>query len=215
LDGTAIYYFDGQKIIETRDGSGNMVQQFIAPLTRRGPLRGRAALPPMGFAHHAVSRANGTRYIDELVQMRVKDKGNLYVHQGERSERKRAATGKAGEDARVRPATCPEGVSTTRTTGGANWNGIALILDSGRGFASDASHRDSKGRPCVKDGVVEGNVYTPYGEVTVHQGERDQGGSVNAEADIAPDEGVVPQEPGPTITQICQALSNELFPCGN
>ena len=50
---TVIYLFDGQKIIETRDGSENMVQQFI----------------------------HGTRYVDELVQLRVKDKGDLYVHQ--------------------------------------------------------------------------------------------------------------------------------------
>jgi RHS repeat-associated protein len=110
-----------------------------------------------------VSRAKGTRNIDELVQMRVKDKGDLYVHQGERSERERAATGKPGEDARVRPATCPEGASTTQTTGGANWNVIALTDLGGS--------------------VVERYVYTPYGQVTVHQGERDQGGSVNAEAD--------------------------------
>ena len=47
------YYYDGQKIVETRDGSGNVLQQFI----------------------------HGTEYIDELVMVRVKDKGDLYVHQ--------------------------------------------------------------------------------------------------------------------------------------
>ena len=52
-DGTVVFYYDGWKIIETRDGSGNMYQQFI----------------------------HGTQYIDELVMMRVKDKGDLYVHQ--------------------------------------------------------------------------------------------------------------------------------------
>ena len=50
---TVIYLCDGHKIIETRDGSDNVVQQFI----------------------------HGTQYIDELVMMRVKDKGDLYVHQ--------------------------------------------------------------------------------------------------------------------------------------
>ena len=40
---TEVYLYDGQKIIETRDGSGNVVQQFI----------------------------HGTRYIDELVMMRA------------------------------------------------------------------------------------------------------------------------------------------------
>ena len=54
-DGTAVYLYDGWKIIETRDGSGNLYQQFI----------------------------HGTQYIDELVMMRVKGKGDLYVHQGE------------------------------------------------------------------------------------------------------------------------------------
>ncbi|MEK6675043.1 MAG: RHS repeat-associated core domain-containing protein, partial [Planctomycetota bacterium] len=53
FDATWRYFYDGQKIVETRNGSGNMVQQFI----------------------------HGTRYIDELIQMRLKDKGDLYVHQ--------------------------------------------------------------------------------------------------------------------------------------
>jgi RHS repeat-associated protein len=53
LDGTLVYYYDGQRMIETRDGSGNLHQQFI----------------------------HGTQYIDELVMVRVKDKGDLYVHQ--------------------------------------------------------------------------------------------------------------------------------------
>jgi len=52
-DKTDLYLYNGHKIIETRDGSGNMVSQFI----------------------------HGTQYIDELVMMRVKDKGDLYVHQ--------------------------------------------------------------------------------------------------------------------------------------
>ena len=52
-DKTEVYLYDGQKIIETRDGSNNMVQQFI----------------------------HGTQYIDELVMIRVKDKGELYIHQ--------------------------------------------------------------------------------------------------------------------------------------
>ena len=28
-DGTVVYLYDGQRIIETRDGSGNLYQQFI------------------------------------------------------------------------------------------------------------------------------------------------------------------------------------------
>ena len=48
-----VYYYDGQRIIETRDGSGNLVQQFI----------------------------HGTQYIDVLVMVRVKDKGDMYVQQ--------------------------------------------------------------------------------------------------------------------------------------
>jgi len=99
-DGTTVYLFDGQKIIETRDGSNNLVQQFI----------------------------HGTQYIDELVMMRVKSKGDLYVHQD------------------------------------ANWNVIALTDLGGS--------------------VVERNVYTPYGEVTVHQetsyGDRDGDGDVDS-----------------------------------
>ncbi len=59
-DATVVYLYNGQKIIETRDGSGNVLQQFI----------------------------HGTRYIDELVMVRLVDsggtlgaKGDLYVHQ--------------------------------------------------------------------------------------------------------------------------------------
>ena len=51
-DGVAVGASAG-RIIETRDGSGNLYQQFI----------------------------HGTQYIDELVMVRVKDKGDLYVHQ--------------------------------------------------------------------------------------------------------------------------------------
>ena len=53
LEATTRYYYDGQKIIETRDGSNNMVQQFI----------------------------QGTQYIDELVMVRVASKGDLYIYQ--------------------------------------------------------------------------------------------------------------------------------------
>ncbi len=49
------YYYDGHKIVETRVGDSPTTyhQQFI----------------------------HGTQYIDELVMIRVKDKGDLYVHQ--------------------------------------------------------------------------------------------------------------------------------------
>jgi RHS repeat-associated protein len=53
LDGTTVFYYDGQGIIETRDGSGNLVSQFV----------------------------RGLRYIDEVVMVRAKDEGELYVHQ--------------------------------------------------------------------------------------------------------------------------------------
>ena len=52
-DLTAVYFHDGHKIIETRDGSSNVVQQFV----------------------------RGVRYIGEIVMMRVIDKDDLYVHQ--------------------------------------------------------------------------------------------------------------------------------------
>ncbi len=62
-DGTVVYLYDGHsqwtmsQIIETRNGSGTMVQQFI----------------------------HGTQYIDELVMMRVKDKDDLCVHRSGRA----------------------------------------------------------------------------------------------------------------------------------
>ena len=58
LNATIRYYYDGQKIIETRDGSGNLYQQFIAPLTRRPPRCGDAALRHAGFACCGESRVD-------------------------------------------------------------------------------------------------------------------------------------------------------------
>ena len=52
-DGTVVCYYDGWKMIETRDGSANLYQQFI----------------------------HGTQYIDEIVMTRIADKGEYYVHQ--------------------------------------------------------------------------------------------------------------------------------------
>ena len=43
-------------------------------------------------------------------------------YRGERSEREPPATGKAGTDAGVRAATCPQGASTKRATGGFDFN---------------------------------------------------------------------------------------------
>jgi hypothetical protein len=54
-DGTVVCLYSGHRIIETRDGSSNVVQQFI----------------------------HGTQYIDELVMMRAIGKGDLYIHQAE------------------------------------------------------------------------------------------------------------------------------------
>ena len=42
-DEAVVYLYEGQKIVETRDGSYNLYQQVIAPLTRRTPRRGDAA----------------------------------------------------------------------------------------------------------------------------------------------------------------------------
>jgi len=53
LDGTTVYLYHGQQIIETRDGSGNVELQVY----------------------------HGTRYIDEVVGLRVKDVGRLYASQ--------------------------------------------------------------------------------------------------------------------------------------
>jgi len=120
-DGTFVYFYDGHKIIEVRNGSGSVVQQFI----------------------------HGTQYIDELVMMRAKDKGDLYVHQD------------------------------------ANWNVIALTDLGGS--------------------VVERNIYTPYGELTVHQetgyGDRDGDQDVDST-----DKGTVGTTCTGTVTGACRIL---------
>jgi len=53
LDGVTVYLYNGHQIIETRDGSGNVETQVY----------------------------HGTRYIDEVVGLRVKDQGRAYLHQ--------------------------------------------------------------------------------------------------------------------------------------
>jgi len=118
-----IYFYDGQRIVETRLAGAPTVahQQFIY----------------------------GTQYIDELVMMRVRDKGDLYVQQD------------------------------------ANWNVIGTT-DLGR-------H------------VVERSVYTPYGELTVHQdtgfGDRDGDQDVDST-----DKGTVGTTCTGTVTGSCRIL---------
>ncbi len=122
-DKTEVYLYDDQKIIETRLGGApnDAYQQFI----------------------------HGTQYIDELVMVRVKDKGDLYVHQD------------------------------------ANWN-IIGTTDLGR-------H------------LVERNVYSPYGELTVDQktgyGDRDGDGDVDST-----DKGTVGTTCTGTVSGTCRIL---------
>jgi hypothetical protein len=52
-DKTEVYLYDGWKIAQVNNGSGTMVQQML----------------------------HGSQYIDEVVMLRVKNKGDLYVHQ--------------------------------------------------------------------------------------------------------------------------------------
>jgi len=80
-DKTEVYLYDGQKIIEIRNGSNAMVQQFIAPLTRRSSRSEGVAKRHADCVCGGESRADGTQYIDELVMVRVASKGDLYVHQ--------------------------------------------------------------------------------------------------------------------------------------
>ena len=155
FDGTFVYTYDAWKIAQVNDGSGNMVQQFIAPWTRRVPLPGTVARrrraksaatsqgqaarrePALDASPSPVrpreTGAPGVRVglasrVDELVMMRAKDRGDLYVHQD------------------------------------ANWNVIAATDMGGS--------------------VVERYVYTPYGELTAHQvtayGDRDGDGTVDS-----------------------------------
>ena len=76
--------------------------------------------------------------------VRVKGKGDLYVHQD------------------------------------ANWNVIGLILDTTLSVKRRCrvATRGLRPQRRVKERLVERHLYTLYGELTVHQAERDQGGSV-------------------------------------
>jgi len=129
--------------------------------------------------------------------VRVADKGDLYVHQGERAYMKwdhspsrdcqgavppwaQAACSRARLGKSPHARTGPKEVSTMRTPGGANWKILGLILDTPRwGGSEGAAHmsqRDRRaspaaacqGRASLGGSVVERYVYTPYGQVTVH-----------------------------------------------
>ena len=67
LDRTIYFYYDGQQVIEERDGSERLYQQYVW----------------------------GPNYIDELVMMRGAN-GAYWAYAGERSERAISAEGKAG-----------------------------------------------------------------------------------------------------------------------
>jgi RHS repeat-associated protein len=55
IDGTTVYYWDKNQIVETRDGSGNVQMQVY----------------------------HGTQYIDEVVGLKLADFGRVYLHQAE------------------------------------------------------------------------------------------------------------------------------------
>lgn len=109
--------------------------------------------------------------IDELVMIRVKDKGDLYVHQD------------------------------------ANWNVIG-ILDSpfdAQRRCRVAARRLRRQRRVKDRHVVERSIYTPYGELTVHQdtgfGDRDGDQDVDST-----DKGTVGSTCTGTVTGSCRIL---------
>jgi RHS repeat-associated protein len=138
-----VYHYNAHQIIETRDGSGTMVSQVY----------------------------HGTRYIDEVVGLRLPE-GRAYIHQGERSEREPAADqfGRRSEQGRSRQAGEParRKPRTMRAPGGANYNVIGLTDLTGR--------------------VLERYYYSPYGELEVafdaHFFDYDDDGDVD-EQDLA------------------------------
>jgi len=133
-----------------------------------------------------------------LVMVRVADKGDLYVHQGERAYTKwdhspsrdcqgavppwaRAACSRARLGKSPHAGTGPQEVSTMRTTGGANWMILGLILDtprwSGSEGAAPMSQRDRRaspaaarqGRASLGGSVVERYVYRQNQEIGGNQ----------------------------------------------
>lgn len=98
----------GWQVLKVPDWSEDMIRQII----------------------HAERDQGGSvkAHVDEVVP-EIRDDGLVWVHHGERSERERPATSKAGLDGHVRAATCADGASTTRATGAPNWNVIAVLLD--------------------------------------------------------------------------------------
>jgi len=89
--------------------------------------------------------------------------GELYLHQGERSEREPPATGKASRTRASGRRACPLEARTTRAPGGANWNVTAMTDLTGR--------------------IIERYWYSPYGQleavVAAHPFDYDDDGDVD------------------------------------
>jgi len=105
---------------------------------------------------------HGTQYIDELVMVRVSNKGDLYVHQD--------ANSNVMLD-RLRRETDAMTVRSLHDKTATRQGQFGLILDS-----PSPGSRDCCGATCgpgpqrrVKDRLVERYTYTPYGELTVDQ----------------------------------------------
>jgi RHS repeat-associated protein len=64
FDGTTVYFYNGSQILETRNGSGNMVQQWVY----RGYIPDPDPQPDPGCQ-------------SPIVTMRVKNKGDVFIHQ--------------------------------------------------------------------------------------------------------------------------------------
>ena|GEM_PF-2261666 len=129
LDGTFTHYYDAlHRIIEARDGSDNLVTQVycgtqyidevVSMKTDHGYMivnqdANWNVVAATDLAGTILERVYYTPYGQPTFNSET-----FFGDYGERSERERAAIGKADMDVRVRPATCPQGASTKRATEG-------------------------------------------------------------------------------------------------
>jgi len=135
LDGTFSYFYDGWKIVQINTGAEvyqqvyhgtQYIDEIVAMRLEKGyavvyqaeaDQGGRAkdwnTVATCDLAGRVLERVFTTPYGSPIIEPET-----FFGDYGERSERERAATGKAGAEARVRHTRGPRGASTTRATCG-------------------------------------------------------------------------------------------------
>jgi len=168
LDGTFTYYYDAlHRMIEARDGSDNLVTQvysgtqYIDEVVSMKTDHGYMIVNQDANWNVVAAVDLGGTVLERVYYspygQPTFNSETFFGDYGERSERERAAIGKADMDVRVRPATCPQGVSRTRATEGGDGD-VDSTDDGNLGQGQACWGADPSGACRVFDFDVDGDL---------------------------------------------------------